>query len=48
MYMLLQEKNGNVILYNFVYHINEHDTQVSCSRWYDKSGGEKMTSEISQ
>ena len=30
----------DVIPYNFVYNINEHDTQVSCYRWYDKSGSE--------
>ena len=26
--------------YNYVYNINEHDTQLSCYRWYDKSGSE--------
>ena len=38
--MLLQEKNGNVIPYNLVYNINEHDTRMTCYRWYDKSGSE--------
>ena len=28
----------DVMPYNFVYNINEHDIQVSCYRWYDKSG----------
>ena len=31
----------DVIPYNFVYNINEHDTQVSCYRWYDESGSER-------
>ena len=30
----------DVIPYNFVYNINEHDTQVSYYRWYDKLGSE--------
>lgn len=32
--------NTDVIPYYFVNNINEHDIQVSCYRWYDKSGSE--------